>query len=117
MPLPTQWQDALLNSLTVGVPTLPTLASVVNPLSVVAADVDTLLLATNGRLGMAVFNDSNKDLFLSLGPQAASYISYTVKMAPNGYYESPFNFTGEVRGIWAASPTGFARITEVEVPV
>lgn len=81
--------------------------------SVTAAATDIQILASNAnRLGASVYNDADKDLYIALGTAAASLTSFTQKIAPGGMYEVPFNYTGVVRGIWATSPTGSARVTE-----
>lgn len=81
--------------------------------SVASAASDTLILAANAnRRGAAVFNDSTAVLSLSLGTTAASSTVFTVKIASQGYYEIPFGYAGQIRGIWA-SANGFARVTEV----
>lgn len=81
--------------------------------SVAAAVVDTALLAANAaRKGASVFNDSaTATLYLSLGSDAASLTSYTVKLLPGQFYETLDGFTGAIRGIWSAA-VGDARITE-----
>lgn len=82
--------------------------------SVTAAAVDTSLLAANtSRFGATVYNDTDKSLYLALGTAAASTSSFTVIVLAAGYYETPFGYTGAIRGIWAAAPTGSARITEI----
>lgn len=76
---------------------------------------DTLILASNAsRKGAAVTNDSSAVLYLSLGTVAASTSSYTVQLGQGDYYEVPFGYTGEIRGIWASDPNaGAARVTEL----
>jgi hypothetical protein len=78
-----------------------------------AAAADTLILASNAaRDGGSVFNDSaSATLYLSLGTGAASLTSYSVAMTPQSYFEIPYQFTGELRGIWSAA-VGAARVTE-----
>lgn len=96
------------------VPTTPPLPNTGTRTSVTAAASDTSLLASNtSRRGATVYNDGSTTLYLALGTAAASTTSYTCQVAPGGYYETPFNFTGAIRGIWAGSPTGSARITEL----
>ena len=120
-----QWQDELISLLSTGVavvpaevlPVVPVTPSVCNPVSVVAVAVDTQLLPSDGRLGATIYNDSDKTLFVNLGSEVSSYTKFTVALVPNGYFETPFNYSGEIRGIWAAGPIGFARITSVENPV
>ena len=75
-----------------------------------ASNVNLLVLNT-GRLGATVFNDSTATLYIKLGT-TASLTSYTVQVAPNGYYEVPYGYTGNIDGIWG-SATGNARVTEL----
>lgn len=82
--------------------------------TVAAAAADTSLLAANSaRFGSTVWNESDKTMYIALGASAASLTSYTAQVAAGGYYETPFNYTGAVRAIWATGPTGNARITEI----
>lgn len=78
-------------------------------------NTDTLLLAANlNRLGAIVVNDSSATLYLGLGATTVTSTNYTTKILPNGYFEIPFSFTGQIRGIWATDPNdGGARITEL----
>src|SRR5579863_8269479 len=74
--------------------------------SVAAANSDTSLLASNSsRKGALFFNDSTATLYLAYGSGAASTSSYTVQIAPNGFFEMPppLLFTGAIRGIWSAA--------------
>lgn len=83
------------------------------PTAVASATSNTLLLAANAnRRGATITNDSTAVLYVSLGTNAASATSFTVKLAASAYYEVPFGYSGEIRGIWA-SVNGSARITEV----
>jgi hypothetical protein len=95
------------------VPTLASKPSVVTRTSVAGAIVDTLILVANAnRYGATVYNDSSAVLYLALGTTAASATDYTVQMVANAYYEVPFSYTGQIRGIWSAA-TGTARVGEV----
>lgn len=83
------------------------------PSSVASANSNTLLLAANAnRRGATITNDSTAVLYVSLGTNAASASNFTVKLAAAAYYEVPFGYSGEIRGIWA-SVNGSARVTEV----
>ncbi len=84
-----------------------------------SATVVDLLAANVNRRGAMVQNDTDKTLYLKLGT-AASATSYTVALGPkdaNGvgdYYELPQPvYVGLITGIWAAGPTGSARVTEL----
>ena len=83
--------------------------------SVNAVATNTQLVAANSaRLGVGIFNDADVDLYLAFGSSAATTSNFTIKMAAGGFYEVPDVWAGlEIRGVWAASPTGAARITEV----
>ncbi len=77
---------------------------------------DTLLLSADvTRKVWSCFNDSTATLYIALGTAAASTTSYTAQVLSGGYYEPPpgFDWTAEVRGIWASAPgTGAARLTQ-----
>lgn len=72
----------------------------------------TILTANPARKGAMMFNESTQILYLKLAASAASATSYTVQLAAGAYYEVPFSYTGEMRGIWA-SANGSARVTEL----
>lgn len=117
---PTVGQKAMASSLPVAVasdqapvPTKSTCATGANA-SVAAATSDTLILAANAnRRGATVYNDAAlATLRLLLGSTAASATNYTLPIAAGGYFEVPFGYTGEVRGIWTLA-VGNARITEL----
>jgi len=81
--------------------------------SVAGAAADTLILASNvNRKGATIYNDSNAKLYLLLGTTAASLTNFTVTLSKDAYYEVPFAYSGQIRGIWA-SASGFARVTEL----
>jgi len=75
-----------------------------------ASNVNLLALNSN-RLGAMIYNDSTATLYVKLGT-TASLTSYTVQIAPLGYYEVPYGYTGNIDGIWS-SANGNARITEL----
>lgn len=76
---------------------------------------DVLLLAANAaRLGGTIANDSSAALYLGLGTTAVTTSNYSVRLVQNAYFEIPFGFTGQIRGIWASDPgDGAARVTEL----
>ena len=95
------------------VPTLENRPATTTRSSVAGAAADTLILASNAnRRGATVYNDSTAILYLALGTAAASTTDFTVKMVADAYFEVPFSYTGQIRGIWA-SATGNARVGEV----
>lgn len=72
----------------------------------------TVLASNANRLGASVHNDSTAILYLLLttGGTASSTV-YSVKLIADAYFEVPFNYTGDLKGIWA-SATGNARVME-----
>jgi hypothetical protein len=86
--------------------------------TVAGAASSTSLLASNAsRSGATLFNEQPTDgtgeiLFLLLDAAAASTSNYTVQVPINSYYEVPFGYTGEIRGIWGAA-VGDVRVTEL----
>lgn len=80
--------------------------------SVAGSAASVTILASNAnRRGATVYNDSTAILYLNLDNSVASTTNYTAQLVAGAYYEVPFGYTGEIRGIWA-SATGNARITE-----
>lgn len=80
--------------------------------NVAASDSSVTLQAANpARKGLTIFNDSTAILYVKCAAAAASATSFTVKLVGGAYWELPFRYTGEIRGIWA-SATGAARLTE-----
>ena len=72
----------------------------------------TLLSSNAARKGAMIANDSASAVYVKFGA-TASTTSFTVKIAPYGYYEFPAPcYTGIVDGIWDTA-TGSARTTEV----
>lgn len=76
---------------------------------------DGLILAANAaRLGATIWNDSSAILYLGLGTTTVTTTNYTAQLSEGAYYEVPFGFTGQIRGIWATDPgDGAARVTEL----
>lgn len=73
----------------------------------------TLQAANSSRLGLLIVNDSTVRLLVKFG-SSASATSYTVAIAPQGYYELPAPiYTGIVTGIWDSDASGAARMTEL----
>jgi hypothetical protein len=79
--------------------------------NVASSASSTVLFAANGNDNARVlFNDSTAILYVKFGA-TASATSYTVQVAPQGYFEFPLPlYNGEVDGIWA-SANGNARLT------
>jgi hypothetical protein len=80
--------------------------------SVVSSATNVTLLSSNVlRQGGTVYNDSTSTMYLKLGVTATN-ANFTVKIMPQGYYELPYGYTGQVDAIWT-SANGNARITEL----
>jgi hypothetical protein len=71
----------------------------------------TILAANAARFGASIYNESTAVLFLLLGAGTESATVYTLQMAAGSYYETPFGFTGIIKGHWA-SANGSARVVE-----
>jgi hypothetical protein len=71
----------------------------------------TILAANAARFGASIYNESTAVLFLLLGAGTESATVYTLQMAAGSYYETPFGFTGIIKGHWA-SANGAARVVE-----
>lgn len=71
-----------------------------------------LLAANAARAGATVYNAADTDLFIRLGGTATLGV-YGVRVPPNGYYETPYRYTGLLSGIWSGTPTGDALVTEL----
>lgn len=73
----------------------------------------TVLAANTSRLGASITNDSSAALYLLLGTGTASTTNYTARIVQYGYYETPYGYTGIIKGIWASDPNdGAAQVTE-----
>lgn len=105
------------NSITVdgSVTANPTRPSTGTRTQIADTTVEGVILASNAnRLGAQIYNDSTVELVLGLGTTVVTTSNYTVKIFPNGYYEVPAEFTGQIRGLWPTDPaTGGAKVTEL----
>ena len=80
--------------------------------SVSASATSVVVLASNtSRLGATVYNNSSSLAYLKLGT-TASTASFTIKLFPYCYWEVPFNYVGEIDGIWATA-SGAALVDEL----
>lgn len=89
---------------------------------VTAALVSTTLLAANAsRAGFSVRNNSAGAMLYiraNTAGGAATAINATVMLFPNAYYEDPYNFVGDVLGIWGPGiGVGDSAIVTEYVPV
>lgn len=117
---PTVGQKTMINSVPVTIASdqsvlqIKKIISTISSVTSVAASTSNITLKTSNsnRLGLTVFNDSSKTLYLKLG-STASTSSYTVKIVKDSYYEIPYEYTGVVDGIWEIGVIGNALITEL----
>lgn len=77
----------------------------------------TLLAANTARVGASIVNDADKVLRIKPGATASatSYSKILGKQDADGIggqWDTDANYTGRIDGIWGASPTGSARVTE-----
>jgi hypothetical protein len=80
--------------------------------SVVAAAVDTPLLAANpNRVSVEIRNDSDRDMYVAFGGVAAA-TSVTLIRAGASYYDTT-RYLGAINGIWLAGVTGNARLRQL----
>jgi hypothetical protein len=87
--------------------------SISNVTSVAQSAINQEFLALNiNRRGVTIYNTSSDNLYLKLGAIASS-TSFTVIIMSQGYYEVPFNYLGEIDGIWASAGSGTALVTEL----
>ncbi len=80
--------------------------------TVASVAASTVLLAANAaRKGVIITNQSTSPLYLALAATASSS-AFTARLDPSDCYETPFNYTGVISGIWATA-NGNALITEL----
>lgn len=83
----------------------------VTPTTVPSATISTALLTANAnRLGATIFNNSTAKLYVEFG-SSASLSLFALVIESNGYLEVPFDYTGQITGIWA-SANGSALVRE-----
>lgn len=81
--------------------------------SVQGTNVTVALIAANAsRKGLTVYNDSTATLYARYGTANAAVGTYSLQLAPQAYYEVPFNYTGAIQGVWSAN-NGSAMVTEI----
>ena len=72
-----------------------------------------LLASTATRKGLILHNTDAYDVYVKYGA-TASATSYTVMIAPNGYWEMPQPvYTGRIDAIWAGNGSGSLYATEL----
>lgn len=93
--------------------------TVIKPATVVFSSASlnnsaTTLLASNGlRLGATVSNRSlSFPVYVALG-SGASFDSYGARLPPNGYFEVPYGFTGQITAACSGTQTAIVMVQEV----
>jgi hypothetical protein len=84
-------------------------------LGVVTANGQATATSNASRKGLYIFNAGTANLFVKLGATATTTTSFTVMIAPNGFWELPDTpiYTGVVDGIWSATGGNGALVTEL----
>lgn len=72
----------------------------------------TIASANPNRLGIIVYNDTSKLLYVKLGV-SASVNDYTTQLAKDDNYEVPFGYQGRIDAFTVGAVTGVVRITEI----
>jgi hypothetical protein len=72
-----------------------------------------ILSSSAVRQGAMIFNDSNANLFLRFGSANATTSDFSIKMGAGSYFEVPFQYLGQITGIWQSAGAGAARITNI----
>lgn len=112
---PTVGQKAMVDSIPVTLASdqSPIKANTVATTQVADSAVAVTLLAANAaRRGGSIFNDSTESMIILWGA-GITLANWSVAMAPGGYIEIPFGYTGQIDAMWqAATATGEAKITE-----
>lgn len=80
--------------------------------SVDSTTTSTRLLESGSRKGASVRNTDANALYLLLDSGTASATNHTVALATGDYYETPFDYEGEINGVWAVDGAGVALVTE-----
>lgn len=70
----------------------------------VSASITQVLLIEAGttRQGVGLYNDSPATLYIALGANVTTAF-YDLILQPGGYYETPFDYKGQIIGVWSAA--------------
>lgn len=80
--------------------------------SVDSTTTSTRLLANGSRQGVSLRNTDANALYVLLDSGTASATNHTVALVQDAYYETPFDYEGEINGVWAGNGSGVALVTE-----
>jgi hypothetical protein len=82
--------------------------------TVAGATSTTSILASNAnRQFAAIYNNTNKNMYVLLGTGTASSSNFTTLLMQDVYWELPVDYTGAVQAAWANGVTGNALVTEL----
>jgi hypothetical protein len=63
----------------------------------------TLFVFNAARKGATIWNNSTANLYIELGAASSTTSAFAVKITADGYYELPFNYIGQIAGVWDAA--------------
>jgi hypothetical protein len=87
-------------------------AASASSVSVAASTSAVVIAAANpDRKMIQITNKSSKSLYIDFDADV-TVTDFAVEIKANVFYEMPIGFSGEVRGIWAATATGSCKVTE-----
>jgi hypothetical protein len=99
------WDVGTLSWVAMTQPATVAVSGTASRTSVADTASDTLLLASSAtRKGASITNTSSAILYIGLGTSTVSATDHTAPVLQFGYYEVPYGFTGQIRGIWASDP-------------
>lgn len=82
--------------------------------SVAGATSSTSVLASNSsRIFAAIYNNTNKNMYVLLGGGTASTSNFTTILFAATYWEVPVDYTGAINAIWASGVSGSVLVTEL----
>jgi hypothetical protein len=79
-----------------------------------STSVVTLSALNRSKKGVTLYYNGTKNLFMKLGAAATS-TNFTAKLGSKSYYEVPFDYTGQITGIWDsdAGSDNYVLVTEI----
>lgn len=102
------------NTATNPLPTIAPKCASTTPTSVSASTSNTTVASANtSRIGLLLFNDSNKACFVKYGATAsASDFSFKLESQELAIISQELLYTGRIDAIWLAGATGSMKVTE-----
>lgn len=81
--------------------------------SVDSTTTSTRLRTSGSGQGACVRNTDANVLYLLLDSGTASATNHTVALVQDSYFETPFDYEGEINGVWAGNGSGAALVTTI----